>query len=1378
MKDHLNRERQSREGDDHPFGYLETLQAVASAISGILQLDKFLSTALDSAMESLDADKGAVHLLDAGGQQLALYAQRGLSSEYTTVYPRLKVGEQAAGRVADTRRPVLISDSTGDAQTLHAMAGEDFRSLVCVPLRSKTGFLGTVTLLRAGDRDFETADLKVLDFIAHQIAVGIESARLFEEKEHQVNELAALNEIAQAIVSTLDPVQVLKIVAQKTAQTCQAERCSILLLDRDKRTLVPMMSQFASGAADAELWKIFKKHTYAEKVDEVPVLAEVVRQGKTIVLDGNSTSRLPTRWIGPFGIRSLLLVPLVGREENIGLMALDYTEEGRRFSTQQVALATTMGSQVAMAIENARLYAAQTHRAIQLSVINQVGRRATSSLNLDELLQETAAAIGEAFNYHFVSILVVNEETNEVIQLADSGREEYMHVPGYRQSMDEGLIGWAVREGEALVINDVAQDPRYMEGWPETPFTKSELVVPIRIGTQVAAALDIHSAEPNAFDETDLMSMQTIADQVSVSMRNARLYEEIRSHLADLEAKNRQLVAIQQTGASLARTLDLQQVLQNVVDGVVKGLSYELAAIGIVEPEDMRAGNIVVSGLSTAQLHGIERIAGVKLAGLRLPLEPKGGLVAEALSRDEILTTHRLQALFASILDETDSAAVQELLGIKTIVTVPLVLEGRPLGTLCAATERTRLSTDELASLRTLANQAILAIENAGLYERTRSRLDEFSTLREISAAATSTLELDEILDRIVAALSDTLGFSNLTLMLVDEEDQRLKITAGVGYPPDIVDRIQPKVGEGITGWVASTGEPLNVPDVNSDSRYIPGDQSVRSEVCVPLSVGSQIIGVLNVESGQPAAFSDDTVRFLSTLAGQLAVIIENARLFQKVARGEQDWEDTFRAITDGIAIYDAESRVVRANSALAEILGVPLESMVGKHCFELFSYCHGPTNPSCPHAQAMRTGQPTAIEVEEPNLKKILHVFCFPVFDAEGSSKGTVHTVRDITKDKALRAQLLQTEKLAAIGELVSGVAHELNNPLTSVMGYAQLLQTADVSPELKEDLQTIYQEAERSAKIIENLLTFARKETVEKRYADINQVLRDTVELRAYQFRVDNVQLVVELDEHLPWTMAAPQQLQQVFLNLLNNAHQAVMETRGPRRLVARSERDSEVVRVKIIDNGSGIPQEHLGKVFDPFFTTKDVGQGTGLGLSIAFGIVQEHGGRIWAESEPQKGSTFTVELPIVRHPLDSPVRSADMANADPHLSRSILLIDDEEGILEVFGRMLKSMGHQAVAVNSAEKALDRLENEDYELIICDVRMPGLGGQGFYHQLRSAHPDLAKRVIFATGDTVSPATRAFLDSADTPHVSKPFKIEELQEAIEDVIGDDRRVS
>ena len=1353
---------------------LEPLSSVVSSLSGILDLDKLLITGLDKAVELLSAEKGAIHLLNENGQELALHTHRGLSAEYVRTYPRLKVGEQAPGKVVDIRRPILVDASQGNTGAPPVMGGEEFQSLVCAPLLSKAGVLGTVTLLDDGPEPFGPADLQLLDFIARHLAVGVGSARLFAEKERRVNDLAVLNEIAQAIGSTLDPIQVLKVVAQKTAQTCMAERCSILLLDRDNSTLLPMMSQFASGSTDSEQWEAFKNSLTADKVDDIPVIVDVVRQGKTIVLDAESVSRLPRMWIEPFNVKSLLLVPLATREEIIGLLALDYTTEARRFSSWQVELATTIGNQVAMAIENARLYARQKRRAVQLGVINQVGRRATSSLNLDELLQETAVAIQEAFDYHFVSILVTDDDKDEVVQLADVGRDSYMHVPGYRQSIHEGLIGWAVREGKPLVVNDVAQDPRYTEGFPDKPFTKSELVVPIQIGAQVVAALDVNSAQLNAFDHSDLMSLQAIADQLSVSMRNARLYEEIKSHLADLEVMNRQLVAIQQTGASLVRTLNLNKVLQSIADSVVQGLGYLVAAIGVVEPETMMVEQLTVSGLSTSQLQHIEGLAGVELSGLRLPVDPESGVVAVALSEGRILTTDRLAELFKSISDESEAIALQEMLDLGTIVTVPLMLDHRPLGALCAATSRSRgVGDEELASLGALASQATLAIENAQLYQRTRARLDELSALHEISVAATSTLDLQEILDRIVGALHNTMGFSNLAVMLIDEEENKLKITAGVGYEPDLVERVEPTLGEGITGWVALAGLPQNVPDVSLDPRYIMAEESIRSEACVPLAVGNMVIGVLNVESDQVAAFSGDTVRFLSTLAGQVAVVIENARLFQKAAAGEKDWEDTFKAITDGIAIYDEEFRILRANPAMAGILERPLEELIGRRCFEIFSYCEGPTSPSCPHRQAMRTREPTSIEMEEPELRKTLHVFSFPIFDTEGDFKGTVHTVRDITKDKALRSQLLQTEKLAAIGELVSGVAHELNNPLTSVMGYAQLLQAADVSPEIREDLQTICQEAQRSARIIENLLTFARKETAEKRYADINHVLRATLELRSYQFKVDNVQLVKELDEHLPWTMVAPQQLQQVFLNLLNNAHQAMMESPRPRRLVVRSETDDKVIRIKVIDNGPGIPQDALGKIFDPFFTTKDVGQGTGLGLSIAFGIVQEHGGRIWAESQPEKGSVFTIELPIVAHPLDTPGQSSQPEAAPAQPARRILLIDDEEEILEVIARILERAGHRTVALDSAEKALAQLENGEFDIIICDVRMPGLGGQGFYRKVLRSHPELAKRIIFTTGDTLSTDTRGFLESADAPHVAKPFMIEDLQRAIEDLVGE-----
>jgi two-component system NtrC family sensor kinase len=1881
MKEKKTETDQSQEEAQHRVNYLETLSTVASAVSGVLQLEQVLKIALDKAMEVSKADKGVIHLLDAANQELVLHIHQGLSSEYLRAYERLKVGEHVAGGTAQTGQPVIIEDSTTDPQaTPEVVKTERYRSLICLPLRARQDILGTIAMLSANPKHFTSADVQLLTAVAQQIAISIESARLFEEKERRVSELAALNEIGQAIASTLNLTQVLKLVAQKAAQVCNVERCNILLLDKDKKELVPMMSQFASGVTDLKLWRIFKEETYADKVDDVPATREVIRERRTVILDEESRSRLPQRWTQPFGIKSLLLVPLTVRDESIGLMALDYTTEGRHFSTEQISLATTIGGQVAIAIENARLYGeterrlkesdtlqeisrlvnsslepgqifqtvvetiasafgysfvsiyildreelrlrsqvgydpadvlyfipldkgvsgrvarsgeaelipdvsqdpdflqaapgivseitvpikkddlvlgtltvestaseplseadlnlissishqvsvaiqnarlyererkkvaqlqainragqeissllhvdemlsqvvrllqetfdcynanvfliddnslflaagcggyengkppvgttlglgegitgwvaehgepllvsdvslepryfpyqelpetkselavpietkerilgvldaqstklsafdqtdlealctladqlsigidnarlydesqrrlrqsellrtaseavastldltevltriaeqmgrsidatsayidsfdsetgksialaeyygpeacpeerasdlGQTYeewddefvsamqanqydighvddpelaeieqaymlqygaqsilyiplrireeligyaevwesrrrreftpeeialcrdiarsaaiaienarlyererkRAAQLGVINEVGRRASSILLLDELLQETVAAIQESFNYHFVSILVVNEDRHEVEQKAEVGRHDYMQAPGYRQSIDEGLIGWVARNGEPLMANDVGKDTRYLEGFPTRPFTKAELVVPIKLDGKVVSVLDIQSAELNAFEQTDLMSMQTITDQLSVAMQNARLYEEIKEHSTDLEATNRRLMALQDVSASLAGTLDLQEVLQKVVSGVVKGLGYSVAGVAIINERKGVAENMVFSGVDPSLLKRAEHIAGLKIRDASLPLDDTENLAIRTLNTGEILVTDSLYGVLKPMMGQRVCNTIQKLLNLKTIVAVPLLVEDKPVGGLLALLDKAEATEQELASLLAFANQGALAIHNAKLYERTEKRLEELSTLHEISIAATSTLDFTEILERIVVVLQRTLGFTNMSLMLFDEEEQRLRIRAGMGYKPEVVERVQPRLGEGITGWVALTGEPQNVPDVAKDPRYIVGDETVRSELCVPLQVGNRIIGVLNIESTQLAAFSDDDLRFLSTLAGQMAVIIENARLFQQVAQGEKEWEDTFEAITDGIAIYDTDLRILRTNPALAEILATTHEELIGKRCYEIFSYCYGLTDASCPHRRAMEMREPTSIEVEEPGLNKILHIFSFPIFDEEGNFKGTVHTVRDITEQKQLRTQLLQTEKLAAIGKVVSGVAHELNNPLTSVMGYAQLLQTSDVSEEVKDDLRRIYLEAQRSAKIIESLLTFARKEKAQKRYVNINHILIDTLKLRSYQLRLDNVELIKELDEHLPWTMAAPHQLQQVFLNLINNAHQAMLEYQGEGSLTVRSDKDDQVIRVKVIDTGPGIPQEILGKIFDPFFTTKEIGQGTGLGLSIAFGIVQEHGGRISAESEMGKGTAFTVELPILQGPPEWPDKVPPTEKQVPYTGKRILVIDDEEEVLKLIIRILDRMGHQAVALASTEAALDLIDKEEYDLVISDVRMPGIGGQELYQQVKRRHPELTGRIIFITGDTISDSTYAFLQNVGNPHVTKPFMIEDLQQAVEEVLQREEEAS
>jgi len=293
----------------------------------------------------------------------------------------------------------------------------------------------------------------------------------------------------------------------------------------------------------------------------------------------------------------------------------------------------------------------------------------------------------------------------------------------------------------------------------------------------------------------------------------------------------------------------------------------------------------------------------------------------------------------------------------------------------------------------------------------------------------------------------------------------------------------------------------------------------------------------------------------------------------------------------------------------------------------------HGTNDPvpSCPHMKTLETKEPAMADFFEPHLGIHLEVATSPIFNEKGEVVACVHVTRDITKRKKMEEQLILTDRLASIGELASGIAHELNNPLTGVIGFAQLLLGKDVPDDVKEDLRVINREAQRAAEVVKNMLVFARKHAPVKQLVDINSIIEKVLELRTYEQRVSNIQVNTSLASDLPEVTADYFQLQQVFLNIIINAEHFMIEAHNRGTLTITTEKVRDIVRASFADDGPGISKENLGHLFDPFFTTKEVGKGTGLGLSICHGIITDHGGQIYIESKLGEGATFTVELPI---------------------------------------------------------------------------------------------------------------------------------------------------
>jgi len=378
-----------------------------------------------------------------------------------------------------------------------------------------------------------------------------------------------------------------------------------------------------------------------------------------------------------------------------------------------------------------------------------------------------------------------------------------------------------------------------------------------------------------------------------------------------------------------------------------------------------------------------------------------------------------------------------------------------------------------------------------------------------------------------------------------------------------------------------------------------------------------------------------------------------------------------------------------------------------------------------------------------------------------------------EITNEVQLRRQVVHLEKMAAIGRLVSGVAHELNNPLAGILGYAQLVSRCELDPSTRRMTDVILTQAERAGKIVQNFLSLAAK-TEPKRIAfDLNDTIRNVIQLREYQESVDNIVVTADLSEDLPYAWGDPHQMEQVFLNLVVNAEDAIADNhRRPGAIQVRTFVEGGHIQVTVNDNGSGIHARDMARIFDPFFTTKDKHRGTGLGLSICAEIVKDHGGELYAWSSYGSGSTFTLELPIrpeIEPEEVQPVRSSE---GQCLRGKQILVIDDEIHITELIFDVLSRQGARIDLANSGVEALEQIKKKNYDVIICDQRMPGVSGQRLYRLVESLNSDLRHRFLFVTGDVVNAQTKRFFAQVDVQYLRKPFRIQELVDAIESLLN------
>lgn len=912
----------------------------------------------------------------------------------------------------------------------------------------------------------------------------------------------------------------------------------------------------------------------------------------------------------------------------------------------------------------------------------------------------------------------------------------------------------------------------------------------------------------------------TLVSVVTEAMHRARRRVETRRRSSEILAE---------VGRALSETMDQQLVAQRIVDGVRDLLHARNAAVYRLELPSHDLYSVAISGdMGPAFGPRIVLVAGTGVAGAAVR---EGRVVASP----NLLTDPRIQL-------SPESRARIELATHRATLGVPLRAKGAVIGALSVGDAEGRAYTpDERDLAQAFADQAAVAMENAQRFADEHMQRGALAALLDVHAQIGADVPTERVLASIAETAMRLLEVDNGGFRLVDGDELVTAGLAGTAPETMSRSRLKigesfsgRVVAEGRT-----LRGPADRWQVLPEHR-VPADRlGYTHHLGVPLRVGERIIGVFAFRARRPFSLRDE--RLAEVFANQAAIAIEKARLAQQMReqaermaalaafgrvlsstldpmRVGQEAADSIRALLGARA-----SALYRLDLSTGDLVAVAVSGAVRETLRPGAIFPQG----TGVIGLALRDGAPVATPdvfddpriTLSPDIRRGIAdagyraVLAVPLVVRDqligalgvGDVLGRAFTAEDVRVAQAFadhaalsienarlyadveaklqqlettQAQLLQAGKLAAVGQLVSGVAHELNNPLMVVAGEAELLARLGDDGRLAERVRAIHRGAMRAAHIVRELQTFVRPQPRAIAPLDVSAVVERVVALRAEGLRVGGITLVREIAPGLPKVMGDATQLEQVVLNLLLNAEQAVRDTAEP-RITVRLGAALQRVALVVADSGPGIAADVLPRVFEPFFTTKAVGEGTGLGLSICYSIVQAHAGRITADSVPGRGAVFTVELPVAvaaEPPASGALPPPGSAPAPLPALRPgrVLVVEDEEPVAIVMKDMLAELGQQATIARDIATAWKLLASDagGYDVVTLDVRMPAGSGKDLFARLTRDLPVMAKRVIFVTGDTADAETQRFLTLTERPVLMKPVGFDTLAAVLTPLLG------
>jgi PAS domain S-box-containing protein len=892
------------------------------------------------------------------------------------------------------------------------------------------------------------------------------------------------------------------------------------------------------------------------------------------------------------------------------------------------------------------------------------------------------------------------------------------------------------------------------------------IFAPLLIGDQAQGVLVLWSP---LLSREDTPFVEALAHQIAAVLAQIEVRRRMASHIQRLESLA--------TTANAVTTLgSLEDVLRVICQQASDLLGGDHSSAYLPTGEDDAIVCVMVTGQTESAL-----------MGMHMPLQ--GSIVGQVFSsgRGRWLTD-------AAAAPGTYQPAIRAS-GARSSLLQPLCHRGSVLGVLVVShSQPNRFVQDDLEYLARYAEHAAVAVANARLHEALqqsehdqRRRRREQAAILKVSEAVNRALDLDIILHEGLRVLDELRLIFIASVYLRSADGASFELRASRNVSPELLSRFaNMPIGHLVIGNELMRVGQIQVLGPAALARlhlFYPelADLGLTSVAVAPLIAEKRTFGVLLVTRADGQIYRDQELRLLEAIANQLAQAVvqaqnhqaleatatANARLYRE-AEGVRSYLNTLMQHTPDVLLTIRQDMTIHALNPerLAAVIGYRPEQVEGRMFMDFI--------PKSRHADllprwnAVLAGQPQTLEAEIIGadgrlLVAIMSAALIPDY-------GEVFLiVKDVTVQKQLEIQLHQSEKLAALGRLVAGAAHELNNPLAVILGLAQLELLEDLPPAQRADMEQIERAALRASHIVEHLRTFARPQPAEPQPLDLSRLIDDTLGRLSAEIAARSIGVEVSIDADLPQLVADAHQLEQVLFNIIQNAVLALVNNAPdtPRVLTIRAVAVSGAARLTIADTGPGIAPEHLARIFDPFFTTRRVGEGSGLGLSIVHAIVKQHGGRIWAESEPGHGTTFYVDLPLG---VTVPAPVPDHKQLALPAARRILLVEDEDSVRAVATRGLERLGYQVKAVADGAAALEQALAHDYDLVISDIQMPGMDGVALYRQLHELRPAL--RWLILTGDTMGERSRTFLEEVALPVLPKPFTRDQLAACVAESLG------